>query len=799
MIRIPKWTSISIVFCAITALAACDNAAELKAKYLERGKSLYEAGDFTKARLELKNALKIDPKDSNAQFVLAEVQESLQNWREAVGGYQQVIELAPDHVAARVRLAQIYLRAGMLDQVTKLVDEAAKLDRKNPDIDTLRGAVHAKQGDLAAAIKDAKAALALNATHVDAIMLLSSLYVNGDRADDAAALLKGGIEAHPGNLALHLALADVYNRQQKSVEASGQLKEIIHLDPDNLAHRVRLANYYAALGKVAEAEQVLRQAVADHADSGPAKLALVKFIDEKHGRKDAERELLAFIDQSPKDETLRFGLAGLYQEAGDLDKAEAVYREIIKRDDVSPKGLEARTRLARVLIKRDKVQDAQTVLNEVLKESPSDNDALILRGSIALAKKDAIDAIADFRAVLKEQPDSAKVMQLLAAAHILNGEVDLARDQLQRAVQLSPKDQTLRLQFAQVLAGRKDGTDQAIEQIHLILKDSPHNRDALNSLFNMQMAKRDWPAALVTAKLIKKDFPDDAAGAYQLGTAYQANKQFDAALGEFRGAVEKNPQAIEPLTALVKTFLAQGRPNDALQWLDKVVKQVPKHAVAYNLEGEVLLSEKKFDRSIQFFRKAIAIQPKWDTPYNDLAAAYLAQNDVEQAIRAYKDGIGATAYSQHLVLNLASLYEGRGDHDTAIDQYKELLAKDPSSVEAANNLAMMLVTYKGDASNLAKAKDLVQRLENSTNPAYLDTLGWVRYKSGEFDTAVAALEQALQGAPDSKLLRYHLGMAQYAKGETQAARRNLRQALEGDPKFYGLAEAKATLDKLAKM
>jgi tetratricopeptide (TPR) repeat protein len=114
-------------------------------------------------------------------------------------------------------------------------------------------------------------------------------------------------------------------------------------------------------------------------------------------------------------------------------------------------------------------------------------------------------------------------------------------------------------------------------------------------------------------------------------------------------------------------------------------------------------------------------------------------------------------------------------------------------------LAKTLVTYKSDQSSLALAKDPARRLDNSSNPAYLDTLGWVRYKSGEFDTTVAALEQALKQFPDSKPLHYHLEMVQYGKGETKLARENLRRALEGDSKFYGLSEARATLNKLAKI
>ena len=51
----------------ISGLAACGGAEDRKAKYFERGKELFEQGNYVKSELEFKNVLQIDPKQAEAR------------------------------------------------------------------------------------------------------------------------------------------------------------------------------------------------------------------------------------------------------------------------------------------------------------------------------------------------------------------------------------------------------------------------------------------------------------------------------------------------------------------------------------------------------------------------------------------------------------------------------------------------------------------------------------------------------------------------------------------------------------
>ena len=79
-----------------TGLLACGGPQERKAQYRAKAQDYIQAGNFPKARVALRNVLKIDPKDAEAFFLMAQVEEKEKNWRNAVANYQQGVEIVPD-------------------------------------------------------------------------------------------------------------------------------------------------------------------------------------------------------------------------------------------------------------------------------------------------------------------------------------------------------------------------------------------------------------------------------------------------------------------------------------------------------------------------------------------------------------------------------------------------------------------------------------------------------------------------------------------------------------------------------
>lgn len=785
-------TLISLV---VGALAGCGGAAERKAKYFDNGRGLYELGNYDKAKIEIRNALQIDPKYVDAIYVLGQINEAKSNYPAAAGNYQAIIDLDPKHLDAHIRLGRLYLLGKAPDRAMEMMQAAMKLSDRHPDVLALRAGIRGAMGQTAGAIEDAQTVLKLQPDNLDAIALLAGIYSRNQQVEKGVTLLKDGIARKPQQVGLRMLLVELYNGQGKRELAAEQLREIIRTEPENLTHRARLADYYASMQRLDEAEQVLRAAIAEMPESNDAKTTLVAFLAQKRGRDAAEKELHALIAAQPDKHPLRFALASLYLTTGERDKGIAVYQEIIAVDKNGAAGLEARTHIAQVYLSENRGTEAEALISKVLEENARDNSALLLRGQIALKRGDARAAISDFRTVLKDQPENPAVHRLLGSAHEQNGESKLALDSLSKAVQLDTRLVESRVQYAQLLLKTGDRA-KALEQTTAALGAAPTHLTALETHFRIQLYKGDATGAQKTVGVVKANYANLGLGDYLSGQLNEANKRFAAAIGDYELALKKSPGAPEPLSGLVRLLLAQKKPDQAVSRVREVLKATPANIVAQGLMGEILMIQGKYPEAAAQFRETIRLSPKLAPVYKNLAKTQLILKDVNAAEQTYREGIKATGGDIGLRIELANFYQQTGKTDETIREYEEALKQDPESKLAANNLAMLLVSYREDKKSLERAAQLVEPLSRSDNPAYLDTLGWVRYKRGEYDSAIRALEQAISQVPKEPILHYHLGMAYYNKGDKIQARKHLEHAVNTGGNYHGRDEANLTLQKL---
>ena len=251
-----------------------------------------------------------------------------------------------------------------------------------------------------------------------------------------------------------------------------------------------------------------------------------------------------------------------------------------------------------------------------------------------------------------------------------------------------------------------------------------------------------------------------------------------------------------PLMSIVTADLAQRKPERAIARLNGVLKESPKNPVAHELLGEVYIFEKKYNEAEQSLRNAIEANPKWNVPYRTLGNIYIAKGDVAKASQVYQQGLNAIPDDPDLQMLLAGSYERTHSYDMAIDLYEKILAKNSANDIAANNLASLLADHRQDPQSLKRAKELAMRFESSQQPAFMDTLGWVYYKSGETDKAISLLEKAVKQAPGVSVFRYHLGMVYYKKGDLQSAKTQLAKAVESKNEYPGLEEARGILKQI---
>jgi Flp pilus assembly protein TadD len=163
---------------------------------------------------------------------------------------------------------------------------------------------------------------------------------------------------------------------------------------------------------------------------------------------------------------------------------------------------------------------------------------------------------------------------------------------------------------------------------------------------------------------------------------------------------------------------------------------------------------------------------------------------LEAEIRAKHEGGDAavTAYSAglHMLPDDPELMYGRALTLADLGRYAEMerdlrrmIELDPADADALNALGYTLTDRN---ERLDEAAALLARAQQLTpdSPALLDSLGWLAYRKGDLDGALAKLRAAHKALDDPEVSA-HLGEVLWQRGDREAARRVWDEATARDP------------------
>jgi tetratricopeptide (TPR) repeat protein len=768
-----RWR-LAIVLCGAMVIAtACTDPQARKREHLDEGWRYFAESNLDKARIEFQNALQIDPDDPAARYGLGQTFERRGDLRTAFGHYTAAAD-DPTHVESRVALAGILLLAGDPDGAKRRADEATALDAKNAGALAVLAGVLAFQGDAEAAEASARAALASDPKESGAIALLASLYMRANRYEEAHELLREAVAASPRDVGVRAVYAQVLIEANDTARAIEQFEAISAQEPDNLGHAAALVALLASSGRMEEAEGRLDAIVARRADV-EAKLMKVEFLERFRNADAALGALRAYV-QDDDSAALGLRLAALLEQTGAYDDAEAEYRRIADSATLDKDAADAKVGLAGLLLRVQRAEDAKRTLEEALERAPGNARALQLRARIALAERRFDAAIADARGALRDEPANLAMQLLLAAAYRASGQPLLAKETLMNAVQLHSADAALRRELF-LVAGATQDWDLAATQVAALESLGAPASELLDFRFRVTFGRGAHEDALAIARELAA-LPDGGGmGHFYAATALEALDRAAEAETHYVAALRAKPDAVEPLSGLVKHYLGTSRPAEAEALLESTVQRNVEHAVAWNLLGQVRLTRQDSADAASAFARAIELRPAWALPYRGLASVQRMRGAQDQAERTYRDAIAKTGEAE-LYVDLAQMLDESGRHDEAIDVYESGVTALPGARTLANNLAMLLVTRRTDEASLERANALIAVLARSDDAAELDTIGWVHYRSGRLAEAEAALTRAVEQLPDAPLLRFHLARVLADAGKRAQAREVLTPALE---------------------
>lgn len=410
-------------------------------------------------------------------------------------------------------------------------------------------------------------------------------------------------------------------------------------------------------------------------------------------------------------------------------------------------------------------------------KDPSNLDLGIKAGAGYLARKEYPQAIASLLRTLSYHSDSLELNLLLGMAYQGAGDSARAARCYGRAIALRPDRAEGYLRQAALDLGR-DREDRAVAVLSRGLdkaSDPATLLEFLDNLGRIHVYKGEAREAIRCFEPVAVKTPRNAAVRELLGRCYAEIGKTEKAVAELTAAMELQPSNARLPMALGDIAEDAGDTAKAIEFHGRAVQceKTDPHAfvrlASLLLQSDVaqavaVLKEgaRRFpdDFRVEVFLGLIHAQQR---QYKEAIARFSA---VEARLAAHPEDAGSIPPGFYYWYGSAC--EQTGQYEKAERLLETVIEKAPDSDEALNYLAYM---WAEKGVNLDRAMDYVTRALKiePDDPAYIDTLGWIHFKRGDYPAALKALRRACDLLPDDPVVTDHVGDAWHALKNEQKA------------------------------
>ncbi|MGC0225947.1 tetratricopeptide repeat protein [Pseudooceanicola nitratireducens] len=785
------------VIALLLLASACDSAEDRAKEHLSSAVEYVEAGDPDRAVIELRNALKLDPKNHDALLMMAEIQKERGNVQGAFNNYRRLVEAFPEDPAGNRELALIAFQANQFTDAERYLDKAEELTPGDSELAAIRTALAYRQATLdksdeamGAAGRDAAELLASDDSLDVARRVVIADLLRQQRFGAALETIDAGLARNETDRDLYAIRFSVLSQLGDKGGIEDQLKRMVVLFPEDDDVGATLVRWYISEKRIDEAEAWLRDRIDPAADNPEPRLTLVRFLSELRGPQPAleELETTLAMDPQPADvaadpATFRALHAGFLFSTGKTQEAIAEMQDLVDAQGTETPEGEALDRLNRYKVSLAQMQGAvgnqvaaRALVEEVLAADASDVSALKLKASWQVIDDQTAEAIVNLRSALSEAPRDAEIMTLLSAAYEREGNRELMAEMLSLAVEASNRAPQTSIRYANFLA-QQEKYRAAEEVLINSLRLAPQDLGLLSTLGRVHLAMEDWARAEQDIERLRQlDDPRATALADEMQAQLLARQRKTDDLTSFLeqlGQGDVNSDA-----AVIRANLLSGRTEEALSQSQALIEANPEDPAARFIRALVLTITGDFDEGIPMLEETVQDAPQAEQAWSALFNAYRRTDQPEEASNALDRALEANPGSLNLQWIKAGELEAAGDIDGAIGIYEKLYEQNSTLVVVANNLASLLSSYRDDPESIDRAYTVARRLKGNNTPAFQDTYGWIAFRKGDAQEALAPMEAAAEGLPGDPTVRYHLAEVYAALGRTEEARSAYETAMQ---------------------
>jgi tetratricopeptide (TPR) repeat protein len=530
------------------------------------------------------------------------------------------------------------------------------------------------------------------------------------------------------------------------------------------------------------------------------------------------KDLLLRPESLRKAEALAHFVEGTaFEENGEMEKALEAYRKVL---NVDPGEAELAARVAALLSRQDEFPQAIDILKDAIKANPEAPEPYLQLAFIYAKYLKKTDQAVEFanRAITLD-PSNIEAYQRLFEIELAAGDERQARQSLDRAAKSRSTDPAFWLRLGKLyssLVFKPDAEPKADEisrlnevftkAVERAAEDPAILKEVADYYASSQQIKEAIPLYLRVLELQ----PDDANAREKLATGFVLTNQRAKAVEMLEEIIKQHPEKYQPYDLLAQVYDDQARAfqrdnksEEAKAAFSKAAANYeqsllinPEHAITYVRLAELLLGPvKNAERAVTLLTDARRHFPDAPEMAYYMGVALREAKHPQQAVAAFEEALheseleGGEIATARFYFDFGATAEQAGLYDKAADLFKKSIAIDPgNAAEAYNYLGYMWAEHN---MHLEEAADMIKRALqiDPNNGAYLDSLGWLEFREGKFDQALADLLRASQNmSRDDAVVFEHIGDTYLKLNHVSQALEAWQKAMTLDPQNKKLAE-----------
>ncbi len=346
-----------------------------------------------------------------------------------------------------------------------------------------------------------------------------------------------------------------------------------------------------------------------------------------------------------------------------------------------------------------RLDEAETIYRQILETAPEQPDVLNLLGLVAQAKGAQSEACRLFMRAIRGKPQEASFYYNLAFSFKLDNRPREALENFIKVTELAPT------------------VKETYNEIALLLQDSDMNKARQNWSYALQLdgnyaeAKANMAMsyesensgkAIVDLEKLAGEYPQEALIFYYLTKLYMRRELWENAWSTAVKAKELAPTSDEIRVLLALLSCHDNQPENAKIYFAKAELLNPNNLAALMGLADLYSREGNFAEAEPRYKRVIELESNNFDAHNNYAEMLQRQGRLSEALEEYRAAVIINPVSAEVCNNLGLILRDLGEYDEALGLLFNALAHKPEQEETSVNLSETLILLSRQDVDKAK-------------------------------------------------------------------------------------------------